>query len=52
MVGMALSVQRWYEGSALAFGLLEMQALGGSLISGGGRKRSLTLGCVAERLTV
>ena len=52
VVGTALSVQRWYDGSALAFGFCEMHALAGSLISGGGRSRSLTLGCAPLTLTV
>lgn len=38
---MALIVERMYDGCALASGFRDMQAFGGSRISGGGWARSL-----------
>ena len=39
-VGIAFTVQRWYEASALANGDGETHELGGKQISGGGRYNS------------
>ena len=51
-VGMALTVQRWYDASAFASGDGETHELGGRQISGGGRCSSRGSGGDVKRLVV
>ena len=51
-VGIALIVDRWYEGSALACGERDMHEFGGSLTSGGGLCSSRGSGGDVSRLVV
>ena len=52
MFGIALSVHRWYEGSAFANGDGDMEALGGRRMSGGGRRSSWGSGGAVRRFVV
>jgi hypothetical protein len=52
VVGMALTVERWYDGSALENGEVVNVAFGGRIISGGGWCNSRGSGGDVSRLVV